>query len=142
MNDRYLYRAKRTDNGEWVIGLPGYDIDGNITEIEVYRGHEDCVTYEVDPSTFCQCVGIKDKNGKLMWENDIARRKIFDREVIGIVKWLDIGFTGFRLEVTKEDGWKTFYAIGRGTYDDDMGERCGDEVIGNVFDNPELLEEG
>ena len=96
MNDRYLYRAKRKDNGEWVIGLPGYDIDGNITEIEVYRGHEDCVTYEVDPSTFCQCVGIKDKNGKLRWEKDIARRKIFDREVIGIVKWLDIGFTGFR----------------------------------------------
>ena len=91
-------------------------------------------------STLCQCSGIKDKNGKLMWENDIARRKIFDREVIGIAKWIDIGFTGISLEVTKEDGGKNFYAIGRGMYDDDMGERCGDAVIGNVFDNPELLE--
>ena len=138
MNDRYLYRAKRKDNGEWVIGYlyriweKAYICWGMINNIPDMR--------EVDPSTLCQCIGIRDKNGKLMWENDIARRKIFDFEVFGIVKWCDIGHTGFTLEVANKDGGKTFYAIGRGTYDDDMGERCGDEVIGSAFDNLELLE--
>ena len=129
MNDRYLYRAKRTDNGEWVIGLPGYDIDGNITEIEVYRGHEDCVTYEVDPSTFCQCVGIKDKNGKLMWENDIIRHEISD--TIGTVKWCEEDYVGWCVDDVMIDEQQ---------FTGEMWSEC--VVIGNVFDNPELLEEG
>lgn len=152
MNDRYLYRAKRKDNGEWVEGdiLQSDDryyivSEFGISCIEKNKNQtgDNMITlyaFEVDPSTLCQCIGIKDKNGKPIWENDIARRKIFDREVFGIVKWCDIGHTGFTLEVANKDGGKTLYAIGRGTYDDDMDERCGDEVIGNVFDNPELLE--
>lgn len=155
MNDRYLYRAKRTDNGEWVEGnlVWSDDADDDYKAIIIPTTGSDMFTrgeasgnlgfekwYRVDTSTLCQCTGLRDKNGKLIWENDIVRRKIFDHEVIGIVKWLDIGFTGFRLEVAKEDGKKNLYSIGRGTYDDDMGERCDDEIIGNIFDNPELLE--
>lgn len=57
MNNRYLFKAKRVDNGEWVkwnifTGLYGMNID---------------------KSTICQCIGLKDKNGKLAYENDIVR---------------------------------------------------------------------
>ena len=154
MSDRHLYKAKRTDNGEWVAGC--FLIDyitgqyfihacGNSVNESDKIGEEGClrfVAFEVDPATLCQCTGIKDRNGRLIWENDKVRRKIFGCEVSGIVKWTDIGFTGFRLEVSNKNGSKSFYAIGQGTYDDDMSERCDDEVIGNVFDNLELLEGG
>lgn len=69
MENRYLFRAKRLDNGEWVQGyLYGiwerrYILWGMTNDIP------DMV--EVDPSTICQCTGLKDKNGRLIWENDI-----------------------------------------------------------------------
>ena len=72
MNDRYLYRAKRKDNGEWISGyLYGiwerkYILWGMINDVPDMK--------EVDPSTICQCTGLKGKNGKLIWENDICRR--------------------------------------------------------------------
>ena len=80
MNDRYLFRAKRIDNGEWEIGnlicLPNgeYEIANKCTnqpDSDPMWGK--CViTYKVDPSTICQCTGLKDKNGKLIWENDVV----------------------------------------------------------------------
>lgn len=53
MNREILFKAKRKDNGEWVEGLPGYDINGKITEIEVYKKVFDCRIYEIDPNTLC-----------------------------------------------------------------------------------------
>ena len=70
MQDRFLSRGKRIDNNEWEYGLPSYDEDGEIEEIEVWS-EDDINFYSVDPSTVCQCTGLKDKNGKLIWENDI-----------------------------------------------------------------------
>lgn len=84
MNDRHLYRAKRIDNGEWIVGNR---IDDGVTG-KVYihaagnsvnesdkvgeEGYLQFVAFEVDPSTICQCTGLTDKNGKLIWENDIV----------------------------------------------------------------------
>nr|DAK01947.1 MAG TPA: YopX protein [Bacteriophage sp.] len=133
MNDRYLFKAKRVDNGEWVIGQyvnTCYPKDCKKTGhfIVEYPNH----FHEIYTSTLCQCTGLKDKNGKLIWENDICDRK---EEYPEIVKYNNSDWTlDYSYSKGKESGYcycnLGFYAL----------ERKYVEVIGNIFDNPELLE--
>ena len=67
MEDRYLFRGKRLDNGEWLEGhLYCTGEHGYISD-----KYADMV--EVDSSTICQCTGLRDKIGKLIWENDLVK---------------------------------------------------------------------
>ena len=70
MEDRYLYKAKRADNGEWVQGY----LFGIWEKRYILWGMTNDIPnmIEVDPTTICQCTGLKDKNGKLIWENDVV----------------------------------------------------------------------
>lgn len=128
MENRYLFRGKRIDTGEWVYGLPSCDEDGEIEEIEVWS-EDDINFYSVDPETICQCTGIKDKNGKLIWENDIVN--CLTEECYGYIGWNE-SEAGFYFNVLLEDG--NFEEEHIYDYQDCI------EVIGNTFDNPELLE--
>ena len=117
MEDRYLFKAKRIDNGEWVQGyLYGiwekrYILWGMTNDIP------DMI--EVEPSTICQCTGLKDKNDKLIWENDIMKYQWDERTRIDVIKY-DAPMFSYENVIR----WSLHQ----------------DEVIGNIFDNPELLE--
>lgn len=141
MENRYLYKAKTTPkekgefNNVWVIGNlivsnGKYYIHpvGNIVNVKNEIGRI-IVMHEVIPDTICQCTGLKDKNGKLIWENDIAN--CMDAECCGYISWNE-SEAGFYFNVLLED--RRFEEEHIYDYQD------GIEVIGNIFDNPELLE--
>lgn len=69
MENRFLSRGKRIDNSEWVVGH-FYEFMGKSYIFEPPFTSK-ALTYEVEPSTICRCTGLKDKNSKLIWENDI-----------------------------------------------------------------------
>ena len=133
MQDRYLYRAKRKDDGEWVFGGLSYCEKTNAYFItNMGKDHISYIGFhqEVDSNTICQCTGLKDKNGKLIWENDIVN--CFEAECCGKISWNE-SEAGFYFDVLLEDG--TYEEEHIYDYEDCM------RVIGNIFDNPELLEE-
>ena len=129
MEDRYLFKAKRVDNGEWAQGAlfngESHCIIGQEIKFSPYTEHEcKIVGYEVDRDTICQCTGLKDKNGNLIWENDIV--KINNSKVNTLITFRDFEII---CKIPNEKYYKH-----RLEYDTEY------EVVGNVFDNPELLE--
>lgn len=140
MQDRYLFRGKRIDNGEWVIGnciddgVTGqvfiHTVGNSVNESDKV-GEEGClqfVAFEVAPATICQCTGLKDKNGKLIWENDVVSYCDCTKEDY-VIAW----------EQNKACFEYQEYSCSMMNFDELSG--CEVEVIGNIFDNPELLEE-
>lgn len=126
MEDRYLFRAKRIYNGEWVGGSLICEPYG--MEIQYLRMVDGRICKaKVNPQTICQCTGLRDKNGKLIWENDI----------VSLVGASGVGFGRKELVEYEKGGYIPFSVAGWECVP--RASEC--EVIGNVFDNPELLEE-
>ena len=146
-----LFKAKRVENGEWIEGYYykvqetvycfKKDYEKNPVPIHhfiIFTRTTDwglpmqVYQTEIIPETLCQFTGLCDKNGKKIWENDICDRKEKYPEVVKMANgdWtLDYSYVSH-----KERGAcycnLGFYAE----------ERKCVEVIGNIFDNPELLE--
>lgn len=131
MKDRYLFKGKEKDSGKWLEWNAIAGIPHGVTILN---------------STICQCTGLKDKNGKLIYENDIVSHKykkyieeatdytLFDcieKRKNYVIKWDNtMVYCGFRYH-----NGRNIFRFKNGTV-----SNGDDEVIGNIFDNPELLE--
>lgn len=141
MNREILFKAKRKDNGEWVEGYYVYCRKRHyilpvLNKAIGFDERED-EWVEVDPDTLCQYTGLTDKNGKKIWENDI----------VNCWTCIDIGdFANYRVEIGYvEMNYGSFglHRIQDNTYYrpfKDYFEGYNLHIIGNIFDNPELLE--
>lgn len=79
------FKAKRLDNGEWVIGDLFHEPHGVVCIVQHTDDTDRFVT--VDPSTVCQFTGLKDRKGNEIWEGDRMKNTFFETEVI--VEWDD-----------------------------------------------------
>lgn len=144
MSREILFKAKRKDNGKWVEGCLIIDYvsgqyfihqNGNSVNESQKIGEEGCLrflVFEIDPDTLSQYTGLTDKNGNKIWENDICDRKEKYPEIVVFNKgdWqLDYSYV-FGKEIHTDACNLGFYAC----------ERKCVEVIGNIFDNADLLE--
>ena len=131
-----LFLGKRMDDGEWVEGYLVKAVGGECMILPVTTEHcggaEFSEGYHCDPTTVGQYTGLKDKNGKRIFEGDICRNTRTG-EIVS-VKWHGT-MAGYVWNKRRADGFLF-----------DFGElfRACDkyEVIGNIHDNPELLKGG
>ena len=139
------FRGKRIDNNEWIYGWlrqSGHqDIEKSngqyIRTEKYYQIQDDKYNSQfIDEETIGQYTGIKDKNGKKIFEGDILLRKTGQFESICLVKWGKVEFSF--LYKNRYDGKIRKGKWTRGTY---QGLDSYGEVIGNIYDNPELLKE-
>lgn len=144
-----LYRGKRKDNGEWVEGAYykqtlyyGDPCEKHyiITSTESLDYDQALEYYEVDPETVGQYIGIPDKNGKKIFEDDIVRAD----DYIFVVRYGkcggtpnadNYGYMGFYLEALSE-GTKLCAKYG---LRDDICYFEDIEVIDNIHDNKKMI---
>lgn len=128
-----LFRGKRLDNGEWVEGAYCSNVcDDSFTpmiEMPCIVELEFGFWYEVNPDTVSQYTGLCDKNGKKVFGGDIVRHyNRLDDDTAYDIGLIYYDATQCRFKRTAAPGEAR------------VGEHCRYEVIGNVYDNPELLE--
>lgn len=112
----YKFRGKSIFDGRWVYGLLRRREGLNHDLIEEFNG----AGHDVDTKTVSEFTGLLDKNGKEIYEGDITKDGVGN---IDIIVWHPAGY--FAVQRNKQD--HTFIE----------GERL--EVIGNIFENPELI---
>ena len=117
MEERYLFKAKRLDTHDWILGFLSMHKTGKYFIRPI--GGSASSSEEVEKNTICQCTGLKDRNGKLIWENDICKYQWRGKTKIDVIKYAPPMFSYSRAMRWSLDK---------------------DEVIGNIFDNKELLE--
>lgn len=122
-----LFRGKRVDNGEWIQGYPcHYGWIGKEKDYIIPDYASALYTAEVDPETVGQYIGIEDENGRQICDGDIVWCEA--DEEYGRVEW-DKDTARFVVR------FSTFIADFDNLYGDEI------EIVGNAYDNPEMMEE-
>lgn len=139
-----LFKAKRVKNGEWIEGsLIDLDIDSGYCYI--VPPYKQASTLPIGflitdgmelviPETLCQFTGLCDKNGNKIWENDIFQYT--DETMVNqkdLIEYNETHASFVRLRNTEKLGLRYLWI--------DEATCNHGEVIGNIFDNPELLQE-
>ena len=125
-----LFRGKITDTKEWIEGVAFPHDNNKVTMLSQHPMDGSLVGKEIDPETVVQFTGLTDKNGV----------KVFEGDVVRCVSRLDYAnmiviFEDGEFRMVKCEDYKT-YTTGKGYF----SVRCfHKEVIGNIYDNPELL---
>lgn len=163
-----LYRGKRIDNGEWVYGLlletpirEYREYGSNFYIVRGYAEHNDdgwhFLSYLVDEETISQYTGVTDKNGIKIFEGDIVQYLTFDDfDCQSVVKFGEYKQDGSGGEYRGRDCLGFYVEVDNFTCPDwcenepeqfedfqkqqnilEIADKC--EVIGNIYDNPELL---
>lgn len=139
MEDRYLFKVKTIPkekgefNNVWVTGNLIVSNGkhyihpvNNVVNVKNEIG-KIIVMHEVIPDTICQCTGLKDKNGNLIWENDIVVCRDFTEEKY-VIAW------------KQDEACFEYQQYSCSIMNFEQLSGCEIEVIGNIFDNKELLE--
>ena len=152
MEDRYLFKAKRIDNGEWIVGsliqTPylgsmrswiSSEQEDKARLREISSNQAVWRAFEVRTDTICQCTGLRDKNGNLIWENDIVHNGNYF-----VVKW-NLSCARFDFALNNSNNipvgrWEPMIIDWKNSDFKEYRNNIDFEVIGNIFDNPELLE--
>lgn len=136
-----LFRAKRTDNGEWAEGDLRQDRDSKTDYISGWDYYateggleREPFEYEVEPETLCQYTGKSDEDGKKIFEGDIVgfidlystESGYSESSCLGEVVWSEEECCFHVTNRLSAESWEVL-------------DEC--KVVGNVFDNPELIEE-
>ena len=148
MDREILFRGKRIGNKKWVEGslitgvftrgfedIP-YILCSEKADYDCFEDFsEENGIFEVLPETVCQYTGLTDRNGRKIFEDDIVRYtdEVIGKEKIDEVKYNETHAAFCRLHKGKMGLQYLFI-------DESVANKC--EVIGNIFDNPELLEGG
>ena len=139
-----LFRGKEKNSGEWIYGDLRHISDGHsgyiLCIVDNTNGrNNDVIGVEVVPETVGQYTGLTDKNGVMIFEGDIVKGTAYSATMIGVIVWIDeISSFGVRyVNAPNPTAWVNSAilrcaAIGK-------TDEFAAEVIGNIYDNPELL---
>lgn len=138
-----LFRGKRIDNGEWIEGYlvvreypkTHYIVVSTLGTDKSAINNMIATAYEVDPETVGQYTGLPDKNGKKIFEGDICRFREWSKGEmcwVGKVHW---EHQQFIIAGGPNKECETMFELRMSRFiPEDI------EIIGNIHDNPELLE--
>lgn len=124
------FRAKKTENGKWVYGYY-HKLNESFENKDCILEHHRNTSTIIDITTLGQYTGLKDKNGTKIFEGDIVKTYHGNGKVVYSQQYALFGY----IMLEKDNAEKEYdYRF------TDVVIEDGIEVVGNIYDNPELLE--
>lgn len=154
--DQYICKAKRMDNNEWVYGYYmqcNWYLDDSVMHVIVpkdailYPYCEISGWYEIDPDTLCRCIGYVDSYNNPIFENDVISFGVSHKDLVWWCREMNM-MTAVPLDGIETNGYdywnpkypKYEYSAFCLMLQDPYGDFSEIKIIGNIIDNPKLIE--